>query len=54
MLAGTDYSEQIVSSHRVANFRICLFAKECGKFEKAITYIINKVHEFQFLVEAEI
>lgn len=50
MLVGTDYGEQIIPSHGVANFRICLFAKECGKFEKAITYVINKVHEFQFLV----
>lgn len=54
MLAGTDYGEQIISSHSLATFGINLFAKECGKFEKAITYTINKVHEFQFLVEAEI
>ena len=31
MLTGTDYGEQIVSSHGVANFKLCLFAKECGK-----------------------
>jgi hypothetical protein len=32
MLTGTDYGEQVIPSHGVANFRICLFAKECGKF----------------------
>jgi len=53
-LKGSYQKPQIIPSGQTAGFQICFYSFNLQNFKGLVTYRINDIHDFKFMVEAQV